>query len=324
VLLPVVLAVVATASSTVGPHQGAADGRHPVVRSGTYEGPCGAAGAAGFATWRNRPVDVVLDTLDNNRWAYLESPTWWTHCWAGKPGSLVLGVPILMSGDTLRAGVEGAYDAHFRRLAQTLITGGRASAGLRLGWEFNGDWYPWSARGDPAAYAAYFRRIVGVMRAVPGAAFTFIWNPVTGETMDAAEAWPGDDVVDVVGLDLYDVSWQTGTYPYSTNGAIPREQAQEIAWQFIENGDHGLAAWNGFAAAHGKPLALPEWGLVSRPDGHGGGDDPRFVEHVRDWVDAHRVSFEIYFDTPGALGEHRLRSGDFPAAARRYLELFGG
>jgi hypothetical protein len=295
------------------------------IKSGTYEGPCATDATATFATWRNKPVTTVLDGLDPTRWDWLDQPQWLTQCWSGQHTSLILAVPMIVtSSDTLAAGAAGAYDGYFRTLAQNLVAGGRSGAGLRLGWEFNGSWYKWSAAKDPAAFAAYFRRIVTVMRSVTGAQFSFIWNPMIGTQALAAEkAWPGDDVVDNVGLDLYDASWLSGTYPYSSNTATARTKAQNLAWQGYQSGDHGLDFWASFAAAHHKHLGFPEWGLVSRSDGHGGGDDPVFVQHVRDWVNTHDVTYEMYFDAVGALGEHRLRSGSFPNAAKTYQQLFG-
>ena len=84
-------------------------------------------------------------------------------------------------GGSLRQGASGAYDQHFRQLAADLVAKGQGNAILRLGWEFNGDWYPWKAETDPAAFAEYWRRIHGVMRSVPGAqGLRFDWNPAIG------------------------------------------------------------------------------------------------------------------------------------------------
>ena len=61
-------------------------------------------------------------------------------------------------------------------------TTGEGDAILRLGWEFNGTWYPWSVtnRTDAAHFVGYFRHIVSTMRAVPGADFRFVWNADVG------------------------------------------------------------------------------------------------------------------------------------------------
>ncbi len=295
------------------------------MASGAYLGPCRTEEAAEFAQERHRPLDVVLDTLDMSSWDLMEEPAWWTRCWADEDRWLVLSVPMVFTpADSLEAGARGAYDERFETLARNLVAGGKGRAGLRPGWEFNGGWFPWAAAENPAAFAEYFRRVVQVMRSVPGADFTFIWNPDLGyEEFPAELAWPGVDVVDVIGLDVYDVSWSDGSYPYARADTAARTQAQIVAWDELQDGNHGLTFWTDFAAAQGVPLALPEWGLVDRHDGHGGGDNPYFVEQIRQWVDTHPVAFEIYFHAEGQLGEHRLSEATFPAATATYRRLFG-
>ena len=49
---------------------------------------------------------------------------------------------ITASGDTFQAGAGGAYDSYYKTLAQNLVSSGEGSSIIRLGWEFNGDWYP--------------------------------------------------------------------------------------------------------------------------------------------------------------------------------------
>ena len=54
-----------------------------------------------------------------------------------------------------------------------------------------------------------------------------------------------------------------------------------------------------FAAAHGKPMAFPEWGLLVRSDGHGGGDNPYFIQKMHDFFmdPANNVVFHAYTNT---------------------------
>src|SRR5204863_9433904 len=111
---------------------------------------------------------------------------------------------------------EGLYDGHLARLAKGLVAHGLEDTVLRPGWEFNGDWYAWRAKGKADAFAAYWRRIVRAMRAVPGTErLHFCWNPTVGDVaMPAETAWPGDEFVDSIVLDVYDVSWVADTYPW--------------------------------------------------------------------------------------------------------------
>jgi len=53
-------------------------------------------------------------------------------------------------------------------------------------------------------------------------------------------------------------------------------RAQCLAYFF--SGYYGLDYWSSFARQHNKPLALVEWGVWNRGDGHGGGDNPSFIQ----------------------------------------------
>ena len=88
------------------------------------------------------------------------SLAWLTDAWAGKGYTLSLGVPIIptdssgVAQGTLAAGATGAYNSYFVTLAQTLVAAGEGNSYLRLGWEFDGNWYPsWDAD-TPAAEAS--------------------------------------------------------------------------------------------------------------------------------------------------------------------------
>lgn len=87
------------------------------------------------------------------------------------------------------------------------------------------------------------------------------------------EYYPGDDYVDYVGIDAYDVSYAWRTYPYPDDcDAGCRADRQERAWdKAIHGGKRGLEFWADFARHRGKPLTLPEWGLWDRDDEHAGG-----------------------------------------------------
>ena len=87
---------------------------------------------------------------------------------------------------------------------------------------------------------------------------------------------------------------------------------------------------------HGKPLAIPEWGLVSSENGHGGLDNVLFIERMKAFITdpANNVAWHCYFDvnapdhhhqvSPG-VGEHgQPEKTEFPRAAARFVELFGG
>jgi beta-mannanase len=120
---------------------------------------------------------------------------------------------------TLALGATGAYNSHFITLAQNLIAAGESTAYLRLGWEFDGGSYAWSATTPPAeaSFASYFQQIVTAMREVAGEKFRFVWNPdadaFTTSDYNVPLAYPGDAYVDDIGLDAYDQTWVTPQTP---------------------------------------------------------------------------------------------------------------
>jgi hypothetical protein len=263
---------------------------------------------------------------------------------------LILSVPLLpgqwdRSGPTkgtatkipvsLEAGAKGEYNAHFELLAKRLVQFKLEKSVLRLGWEFNGGWYAWRAGENPKAFAEYFRQIVKTMRAVEGAKFEFCWNPATDHLQFPAEqAYPGDEFVDVIGIDVYDQSWLAGTYPFPKN-ATPEEIAarQKKAWhEWVWDGAHGMKFWRDYTLARKKPLAICEWGLCLRDDGHGGGDNVYFMEKMAEFIKdpANNVSFHVYFDVQAGDGHHQISPApggaattEFPKATEAFLKHFG-
>jgi hypothetical protein len=130
-------------------------------------------------------------------------------------------------------------------------------------------------------------------------------------------AYPGDAYVDVVGMDLYD-----------NDGLIRRGSSADWAqrrWEKFVTMPYGLDWLAGFAAAHGKQISIPEWGLGTPETtaNVGGGDNPYYVEQFHAWVTSHDVAYHSYHNVSATDGEHRLQSGKFPNAAETYRRLFG-
>jgi hypothetical protein len=246
-------------------------------------------------------------------WARFDELSWLSE-WRGSGYTLSLGVPMLTNNDggTLRQGASGAYDAHFKRLAEQLVANGQGSAILRLGWEFNGAWYPWAAQKDPQAFAEYWRRIHRVIRSVPGAqGIRFDWNSAIGPASVPLAAYPGDEYVDIIGMDVYDRS-------KSGADADPAKR-----WQRMVNQPYGLAWLRDFAAAHGKPMSFPEWAVSARQQGGAVNDNPLFIRSMHEWIRSNNVEYHNYFefdavDEKGA----QLTDGGNPRAASIFQQLF--
>ena len=326
---------------------------------GTYHWPNGTAGVDAFAAWLGRPTVWALDFVGGESWDNVGWPVWWLEAWGkwvhAQPGRrLILSIPILAGpveggGPTqgskgvrvpvsLERGAQGEYNAHFTDLAANLVAYKLADTILRPAWEFNGGWYTWRAKGKTEAFAEYWRQIVKTMRAVPGAEhLKFCWNPTLGDQdFPADQAWPGDPFVDYVGVDVYDETWNADTYPWPADASAAEiERRQKKVWdEWIVASPRGLAFWTKFARDHGKPLAIPEWGLNHRDDGHGGRDNPHFIERMHAFLTdpANGVAFHCYFDinesdhrhqlSPGVPGTGKKEGTEFPRAAARFRALF--
>ena len=310
---------------TIGP-SGSAGQPVSAAGIGFYDGKYNSAGIEKAASWLGSPgtVKYAEDFIDATDWAHISDP-WQLGDWKGTPYTMVWGVPMLPCGgpstqcktniadyDLL---AQGGADGYYKTLAQHLVSAGFGSSYIRIGWEFNGSWYPWGVRtnDDARAFAAYFRRVVTTMRAVaPG--LRFDWNPSVGvwPTFDLADAYPGDAYVDDIGLDVYDQSW------------IADYRDPQARWADLVGQTYGLAWQRDFARAHGKPVSFPEWGVTLRPDGHGGGDDPYYVEQMASWIAASRTAYAVYFDYDASDGAHALADGQFARSATTFRRLFAG
>lgn len=289
---------------------------------GVYAGAGSPEAVDSFERHLGRPVAAVHETFAKTSWSALADIDWFLAQWrpTGYVQRVVYSVPMLPdSGGTLAEGSTGAYNQHFRLLAQRLVAGGQGNATLRIGPEFNGSWFRWTIAvpNGAADFAAFWRQIVTTMRSVPGANFKFDWCPnggssyVAGHPLRAETAWPGDAYVDFVGLDIYDQSW-------AAHRADPAAR-----WNEYLTRPNGLRWHRDFASAHGKPMTFPEWGIAFRRDGYGGGDSPYFVEQMHAWIRTNPVAYHMYFEYADADADYALFTGNAPDAARRFVELFG-
>jgi hypothetical protein len=287
------------------------------VPLGDYAGWTDASGIAAFGSTTGTHPTLATDYLDRtDGWAAMDNGGG-EGGWTGTGYRLVLGVPILPGVGTLAQGATGAYNQYFATLAQNLVKEGQGNAILRLGWEFNGDWYPWSVANstDAANFAAFWIQIVNTMRAVPGQQFQFLWNPDLGgpTSWSLTAAYPGNAYVDYIGSDTYDEYWGT-------------PQTPQNSWTNILDESWGLNWLTSFAASEGKPIAIPEWSVCIRSDGHGLGDDPYFINQFANWIATNNVAFTNIFsfnDTAGGQ-DNDITDGNFPNALAAFRTDFGG
>ncbi len=288
-------------------------GQARAVPLGAFLGPGadGVGAIAAFESWLGVAVTVGHTYLPGGTWADVEGPDWvldpWSAWRTARPDRmLVLNVPMLAPnepalGDTevarlLRQGADGAYDGHFRTLAERLVARGATDTVIVLGWEMNGTSFSSRCGPNPLAWKQYWRRIVTTMRAVPGHRFRFDFTPVRGtQAIPWSQCYPGDEVVDIVGLDSYDM------HPGRTFA------------DFVDQ-PYGLRAQADFAEAHAKPMSYPEWGLFEY------GDNVDYLRGMYTWFSTHNVAYQTVTDyCPHGV----WRCSVNPASGEAYRRLFG-
>jgi hypothetical protein len=108
------------------------------------------------------------------------------------------------AGYRLLLGVGAVSPAQATSIGDNLVAEGYSNTIIRIMWEMNGSWMPWSAPAKQSVtqYITAFRAIVDAFRAVPGNEFLICWNPNALTSFDAT--FPGARFVDIVGIDIFD------------------------------------------------------------------------------------------------------------------------
>ncbi|MEZ0070029.1 hypothetical protein ABIA32_006077 [Streptacidiphilus sp. MAP12-20] len=258
--------------------------------------PFGAFVGSDFADDRQNRLSVWLHNADLQvGHTYLPGGTWtdiegspsllgpWAQWRLSRPDRIfVLAVPMqqqnedgISDGDVasmLQQSAAGANDAHFLTLARRLVALGVPDTVITLGWEMNGITYTSRCGPDPEDWRSYWRRIVHVMRSVPGQAFRFDFTPNRGpDAHPWTDCYPGDDVTDVIGTDNYDQG--------------PGDNFADYVTQ-----QYGMLDQVRFAAQHHKPVSYPEWGMFRH------GDDPTFMRQMINWIETHDTLYQTITD----------------------------
>ncbi len=217
----------------------------------------------------------------------------------------------LPGNGTLQSVADGSEDAYIERQARTVAAYGRPLF-IRLDWEFNGTWYPWSAVGPggqtvpgnrPAEYVAAWRHVVDLFRGDPNV--TFVWCPTLYDVsprsgLSLGEWYPGNAYVGWIAVDAYPGS---------------------ASWSWMQHGTDALDADYAFAKRTGRPMMIAEWALSSP----GTGDDAALMKAFIRWMLGHPlVQAELWYDYDDAASggaNHELSA--FPRSAsvlRRMLQ----
>lgn len=300
----------------------------PPSRQGWFSGAWAAGEVAstmrinGFGDWRGTPVDAATVYPDTATWQSIHDSRWLVSTFTGFEGQLAYGLPMLPdeSDGSFETVARGDHDWVYQRIATDLVASGRGSTIVRIGWEANGDWFPWNATASNATqYVAAYRHVVKVLRqTAPDLVIDFDLGCGTElrgqqDRLDALNLlYPGDDAVDLVGCDFYD--WHN------------TRSTDEQSWQqTIRPSDSvGIQDVADFARAHGKGLTYPEWGLASTEE-EGVGDNPFFIEKVRGFFEANAdiLVLESYFSEPEtSLANSIWDPVQMPKSAEVYRRLW--
>ena len=264
--------------------------------SGVYLSRATPASVSAFGTWRGAPVTVATVWPARSSWNDFIDPTWLYQRWQGSPVTVAFGEPMLPAnaGASIQACAAGSYNSYWRQFGTNISAYGLGKSIIRLGWEFNGGWYIWKAS-TPSTWVKCWQQIVTSARTTaPG--LQWDWNVNRGTSTgltDPALAYPGNAYVDTIGVDSYDM-WPPATTP--------------AGWNQQLNGTQGLMYWLDFATAHGKKLAVPEWGSIrsnaTAPGANAGGDDAAYVNDMYGFFQAHsaHLAWESNFQSPGTHG----------------------
>lgn len=157
---------------------------------------------------------------------------------------------------TLSAIGSGAFDAQLRRYARA-VRANRVPIIIDFAPEMNGNWFPWSGVTNgggmvgPARYRTAYRRVVGIFRREGAKNVTWAFHVNADSTPVAswnrmAAYYPGDDVVDWIGVSAY--------------GA---QDPSEDEPSFVSVMDPAYRELSAISSK--KPLAVFEFGTVAVP-----------------------------------------------------------
>jgi hypothetical protein len=304
------------------------------LQIGVFSGGYNIEKARSFDLWQGRISAFNVEFIDFSSSCALMGYGWGVGQWLtkGVPErnnmlfSVPLGVAQLKKNpnayggnftNVLDAIAGGACDADYGKLARR-IAASYPSAIIRIGWEFNGDWYLWQSAGREGDFVRAFRHVAMLFKAV-SPHFVVDWCVASGDhpyhKPTVALSYPGDDVVDEIGLDVYD--WPD---KYAGPNQPDNQQNAVAHWNNFRQLPWSLDWADRFAASHHKPIAFPEWATGAANKGLKDGIvTAYFMKSMYAWMVTHNVVREAYWNSksgyPSDLQDH-------PLMAAAYLETF--
>lgn len=302
-------------AGVIAPKQGAGAGNIvSTLRIGMNYQDFNTMGAnkTAFETMIGGPVQGVhVFGADNNGWT--NSVTDWAAkidraIADGAPISM-FNMPLTVSGFTLADVAAGLADQYLKTIIAKALTAETINGRrvVRLGWENNETFMPWSSLGKEADYIAAFRHVVDLCRA-QSSSFKFVYCPNPSTVNNAFSAYPGDAYVDAIGTDIYLITQQAANPDIADAWFYKRVN---IAYGSMEE---VLT----FAAAHGKELMVAEWGVDNALGSY-------YVQMMARFCRQHGVTLSMYWDknTSDPLFQDRLSNNQYPNVATAFAKEFG-
>jgi hypothetical protein len=256
-----------------------------------WEDPWVTASQYGYASWvaeapQTRQLVLQVDLIPDSLEDVSDPLSWEQSCAAGD------------------------FNTYATELGTNLVAAGLQNSVIRLGAEMNGTWeadFIGTTTQEQNLWATCFANEVTSLRQAAGQNFLIDWDPNACKgAYPYTNFYPGNAYVDIVGLDLYDVDCNTPNTP--------------VTFSTLANEPFGLTYFEAFAAAQGKPMSFPEWGLSTIPSG----DDPGYIDGIGSTVASGDFAFESYFDGAGGANSKALALGaSTPLSLAAYQEWFG-
>jgi Glycosyl hydrolase family 26/TAT (twin-arginine translocation) pathway signal sequence len=182
---------------------------------------------------------------------------------------------------TLQDLLDGKWDTLIHTWARQIAAWGYP-LWLRFAHEMNGDWYSWGVQGHntPAEYRKMWRRVVGIFKTAGAHNVRWVWCP--NNTGKVADFYPGDDYVDLVGLDGFNY------------GSVGTNIWQEPAAIF----DPALRQLRSLTS---KPILICETGCVEE-----GGNKAEWIKQFFTWLRSAPVDGFSWFDIDNKIGRYHL------------------
>ena len=224
-----------------------------------------------------------------------------------KPARCDWAMPINVVGTSLSDVANGSNDSDFTYFAeQILLAQPTGRIQIRLGWEMNGTWYPWSCMSQPWNYISAWRRVVTLIRGVSDR-FVFTWSPnwtwgENGIINNPEVCYPGDEFVDYIGMSCYYIAEYDNANPF-------------YAWLYKKNAPYGLDWLVDFAKIHGKHPVISEWG-VSRDGAQ------EYIEAFGAYLIANNFAWANYWDANNDEFVCRLSDGQNPETGKQFRMTF--